>query len=73
MAGNTSEFFEREGRRWAKIHAAVAIGALAAEAVLFPHALFLEDVTMFEGLHALVLEGIHRVAKSTRPNKTAHA
>jgi hypothetical protein len=40
MTSKTSEFFEREGRRWAKIHAAVTVGALAAEAVLFPHSLF---------------------------------
>jgi hypothetical protein len=73
MAGNTSEFFEHEGRRWAKIHAAVAIGALAAEAAVFPHTLFLEGLAEVEAIHAIILEGIHRVAKSTRPNKTAHA
>jgi hypothetical protein len=68
-----SGFVEREGRRWAKIHAAVAIGAFAAEATLFPGSIFLEGLIELETVHALALEGIHRVAKNRRTRKPQHA
>jgi hypothetical protein len=61
-----SGFIEREGRRWAKIHAVVAIGALAAETALFPGSIFMEGIAELEAVHAIALEGIHRVAKNRR-------
>jgi hypothetical protein len=66
-SGEKPGIFEREGRRWAKIHAAIGAVALGVEAVT--GFVVAETIAVIEFLHAGILEGIHRVAKNRRTHK----
>jgi hypothetical protein len=66
-SGEKQGIIEREGRRWAKIHA--AIGALALGVEVATGFVVAETVAVIEFLHAGVLEGIHRIAKNRRTSR----